>query len=241
MSVGAVIVAAGIGRRFGSHVRPKPYASLGGRPLLCYSLDVFERLSDVSSIAVVIHPEHRELFSRVVDVQQYSKLRHVVIGGRERQDSTWSGLEAISRDGVDIVAVHDAARPFPPPAAIEQAIDAARRGVCAILAAPVTDTIKEGDDSGHAVRTLDRSRLWAAQTPQVAPLAILREALELARKENRLFTDEAAAVEHSGGRVLLIPSTPENMKITLPADLELAEYLLRNRLQAEHSSDQPGG
>jgi 2-C-methyl-D-erythritol 4-phosphate cytidylyltransferase len=219
-------VAAGVGRRFGDGDRPKQYANLAGKPLVTYSLDAFERLDSISEIAVVIHPDHRDLFDCLIQRDDFKKLRHVVIGGKERQDSVISGLAALEGDGIDIAAVHDAARPFPPQVAIDEAIAAAAESGAAILASPVADTIKECDASGLVVRTLDRSLLWAAQTPQVARLPLLRDALRKARDDGALCTDEAAALERVGVSVRIIPSPPANIKITSPADLELAELFL---------------
>jgi len=152
-----------------------------------------------------------------------------VVGGSHRSASVRAALAAASPDE-DVVLVHDGARPLLR-AELAQAVLAALDGVdCAIAAAPVTDTIKEADEAGIVVRTLDRSRLWAVQTPQVFRRDALERALALGEETVAAATDEAWLVERAGGRVRVVPAPAENLKVTTPRDLRLAEQLLAARV-----------
>jgi 2-C-methyl-D-erythritol 4-phosphate cytidylyltransferase len=155
------------------------------------------------------------------------KLADPVAGGRERQDSMRAGLAALPA-GIELVAVHDAARPLVTPGAVRRVIAAARESGAAILAVPVRDTIKRVRD-GRILETPVRAECWAAQTPQVFRVEILREALAKADAEGRLGTDEAELVEALGVAVHVVRGEPENLKVTGPEDLLLAERILAVR------------
>ncbi len=152
-----------------------------------------------------------------------------VVGGAVRSASVRAALAAAAPDA-EVVLVHDGARPLVTPALIE-AVLAGLVGVdCAIAAAPVTDTVKEADGEGIVVRTLDRDRLWSVQTPQVFTRSALERALALPEGVVAAATDEAGLVERAGGRVRVVQAPPENLKVTTPRDLRLAEQLLRDRV-----------
>jgi len=152
-------------------------------------------------------------------------------GGARRQDSSLAGLRALPPD-VDIVAIHDAARPFPPREGVEQAIAAAREHGGALLAIPMTDTVKRADAGGKIIETLDRDRLWLAQTPQVFQRALLARAFEAVEKAGLDLTDDAAALEFIGHAPHLVMGSIENLKITTPADWPRAEDIARSRSQS---------
>jgi 2-C-methyl-D-erythritol 4-phosphate cytidylyltransferase len=214
-----VIAAAGSGERLGAG-GPKAFVELAGRPLLDWSLDAFRGAASIADIVVAAPPGQDSLVAERGIV--------AVVGGEHRSESVANALELC---GEEIVVVHDAARPLVTPGLIDQVVqrlasDAGAAGV--IAAAPVTDTIKQAGDTGEVERTLDRSGLWAVQTPQVFRADALREALS---EPDSLpdATDDAMLVERRGGRVLIHPSSPDNLKVTTLLDLRVAELLLRER------------
>lgn len=236
MSVTAVIAAAGSGQRLGAG-GPKAFVPLAGRPMVEWSIAAFRAASSVGSIVVACPPGHvHELAGGDFGV---------VDGGATRAESVSNALAAVD---TELVAIHDAARPLVTPELIEDVIatlvaDPDASG--AIAAAPVTDTIKqvaersaagagcnalspqEGEKTLHLIEaTLNRSSLWAAQTPQVFRVAALHEALAADRERVGAATDEAMLVEAAGGRVLIHPAPSENLKVTTPLDLRFAELLL---------------
>jgi 2-C-methyl-D-erythritol 4-phosphate cytidylyltransferase len=212
----ALVVAAGRGERLGTAV-PKAFAILAGRPMVQWSIAALEEVEAIEEIVVALPPG--------VDAPEGTI---GVAGGTQRSHSVQAALAAARAD--DVVLVHDAARPLLTPALIEDCLAAIADGGCdaAIAAAPVTDTVKECDGE-TVVRTLDRSRLWAVQTPQ----AFRREALERALDQDDEIlgaaTDDAALVEALGGTVRLVRAPRENLKVTTPFDLRVAELLLRER------------
>ncbi|HEX6306911.1 MAG TPA: 2-C-methyl-D-erythritol 4-phosphate cytidylyltransferase [Longimicrobiales bacterium] len=221
--VAVVIAAGGAGRRMGGVV--KPLLELRGMPLLRHTLAPFLSRADVRWIVVALPaelaaaPPHWLLGDPRVEV---------VAGGAERVDSVRHALGAVPAEAA-IVLVHDAARPLVSAAVIERCIAAAAAGRSAIAAVRVTDTIKEVDDGGRIVSTPDRRRLWAAQTPQAFPADVLREAHARAAAEGLSATDDAALVARYGGTVVVVEGAPENLKVTTPADLAVAEALLGAR------------
>jgi 2-C-methyl-D-erythritol 4-phosphate cytidylyltransferase len=214
-----VIAAAGSGERLGAG-GPKAFVELGGRPLLDWSLDAFRAAGMIREIVVAAPPgEEGSVAERGV---------LAVAGGEHRSESVANALELC---GEEIVVVHDAARPLVTPALINAVVDRLASdddAAAAIAAAPVTDTIKEASEGGEVERTLDRAGLWAVQTPQAFRAAALREALS---DPDSLpdATDDAMLVERRGGRVLIHPAPAENLKVTTPLDLRVAELLLRER------------
>ena len=207
MGAVALVVAAGRGQRLGSDA-PKALIMLGGKPMLSWSVDVLR--GEVDEVVVAL-PEGYEAPAGCV----------AVIGGAERSQSVRNALAASAGDPV---IVHDAARPLVTAEIIRACLAGLAGADAAIAAAPVTDTIKQGDDLVEG--TLDRSRLWAVQTPQVFRREILERALDQDDAVLAAASDDASLVEALGGRVRLIPSSPRNFKITTPHDLRLAEMLL---------------
>jgi 2-C-methyl-D-erythritol 4-phosphate cytidylyltransferase len=214
---GAVIVAAGAGRRFGGE---KAFVPLAGRPLVEWSLAAFEAHPLVEAVVLVLPEEGKGASVRGA----YSKLAAVVAGGPERQDSVERGFARLDPAGSDLVLVHDGARPLVSAALIGRVIEAARRHGAAVPVAPLADTIKEVE-GGRVVRTLDRTRLGAAQTPQGFAAAVLARALAKAREEGFRGTDEAGLVERYGGGVAAVDGDERNIKVTTRLDLKIAEAL----------------
>jgi 2-C-methyl-D-erythritol 4-phosphate cytidylyltransferase len=224
MSVAALVLAAGRGERLGLPV-PKAFVPLAGRPLLLHALAALAASPAIECVVPVIARADLERWERLAPERAaIPKLAAPAFGGAERQDSVKAGLGALGPD-VRWVAVHDAARPFVRPAAIARVVEAARRSGAAILAAPVPDTIKRVR-AGRVVETPPRAECWAAQTPQVFRIELLREGLAKAQAEGRVATDDAQLVEWLGAPVAVVEGDPDNWKLTRPEDLAAAERRL---------------
>jgi 2-C-methyl-D-erythritol 4-phosphate cytidylyltransferase len=213
-----VIAAAGSGERLGAG-GPKAFVELAGRPLLDWSIDAFKEAATVTEVVVATPPGQEEAIA--------DRGVLAVAGGEHRSESVAAALELC---GEEIVVVHDAARPLVTPKLINAVIErlaSDEEAAGAIAAAPVTDTIKQASD-GRVERTLDRAGLWSVQTPQAFRADALREALS---DPDSLAdaTDDAMLVERRGGRVLIHSAPAENLKVTTPLDLRVAELLLRER------------
>jgi 2-C-methyl-D-erythritol 4-phosphate cytidylyltransferase len=225
----ALIVAAGSGERLGAGV-PKALVELCGRPLVQWSVDALSQVADIERIVLALPP----------GVPAPSGVTRVD-GGAVRSDSVRKALAAASeglREGqgkADLVLVHDGARPLVTPA-LAQAVIAAlardARAAAAIAAAPVTHTVKRVDGAGTVLETLDRGELWAVQTPQVFRREALKRALEVPARELARATDDAWLIERGGGRVIVVPASNENIKVTTPLDLRMAELLLGERQES---------
>ena len=228
----AVVPAAGAGKRFGAGI-PKQYLLLAGRSIQQHTLDRLSAMPELASVAVAVAPDD-ELAVGLAYAQP-QRLRFVV-GGRERMDSVLAGIEALRAVGAvddDWVLVHDVARPLLRPADVRLLLATLDgQAVGGLLASPVRDTMKRGDASGLVLDTVPREQLWHALTPQVFRLGLLRDALLQARAAGVLVTDEAAAIERLGLRPLLVAGAADNIKITFPDDLALAEALLQAQLRA---------
>lgn len=229
----ALIVAAGRGERLGASI-PKALAELGGRTLLRRSVDLMLASESVDRVLVAL-PPGVDLAAALVSTDGAGALdrtRDLVgcaPGGSVRSESVANALAAAGPGAEDeLVVVHDAARPLATPALVRRTLDALVSDVSlagAIAATPVTDTIKRAQD-GAVVQTLDRSELWAVQTPQAFRRGSLRRALDVTPEVLVAATDDAWLIERMGGRVAIVPAGPENIKITTPLDLALAELLL---------------
>ena len=225
MAVHALIPAAGTGRRMGADGN-KQYLELGDRPILAHTLARLAALACVDALHVIV-PDDERRFCRdqVVDRFGLAKIRSLVAGGAERQDSVRHGLAACGAADDDVILIHDGVRPFFPALQIAPLIAAAAADGAALLAIPAQDTIKEVQDR-RVVRTLERARLWQVQTPQAFRYAVIREAHRRALEAGFAGTDDAALVEWCGGTVAVVTGSPYNVKITTPADLALARALL---------------
>lgn len=218
--MGAIIAAAGESRRMGGI--DKVFAPLGGKPALSYVLDAFEKCEAVNQVVVVVSKVNLEKCRRLVAGKRYSKPIEVCAGGKRRQDSVAAGLARL--DKCDWVVIHDGARPLVTKALIEDGLEAARETGAAVAAVPVTDTIKIADDDRIVRQTPPRQNLWAVQTPQVFRLSLISGVYQKAKGE---VTDDASLVEALGNRVKLYMGAYDNIKITNPDDLLIAEVLLK--------------
>ncbi|MGH2557628.1 MAG: 2-C-methyl-D-erythritol 4-phosphate cytidylyltransferase [Thermomicrobiales bacterium] len=220
-----VIVAAGRGERFG--VADKVFLPLAGRPILAYALDAVESAASIATVVVVVGEHTKGIAADLVATGPWTKVSAIVAGGERRQDSVAAGLAAVSND-VEIVVIHDGARPFAPAALFDACVTAATATGAAIAAVPVTDTIKRVAD-GQIVATVPRDDLWAAQTPQAFDLARLRAAFAHAAQHDLTVTDEAALFETLGWPVRIVPGALSNLKITHREDLAVAEAIPREQ------------
>jgi 2-C-methyl-D-erythritol 4-phosphate cytidylyltransferase len=223
----AIIPAAGSGSRFGGQI-PKQFIEVAGAPIIVHTLRRFDECEEIGAIIVALRREEIEGFERALAVHEIRKPVRLVAGGAERSDSILNALKAAEELQPDIAVVHDAVRPFVTPERISAVIARAREIGAAILAQPATDTIKEVED-GLIRRTLDRRRIWRAQTPQAFRYDLLMRANEDARAANlpaAMATDDSFLVERLGSPVAIVEGLVNNIKITTPEDLILAEKLL---------------
>ncbi len=223
----AVIPAGGTGKRMGADV-PKQFLPLGGVPMLLHSLRAFDRAPSVDAVILVVPREEQQRALTIVERYGVKKVQKVVAGGKTRQQSVYNGLKETDPD-VEIVVVHDAVRPFVTVDLIEQSIEAARKGEGAIVAVPMKDTPKQVGPDRQIRKTLDRTELWLAQTPQTFRQDLLLKAYRKAEVEHLHATDDAALVEQLGHTVMIVPGNWQNIKITSPEDMVLAEAILASR------------
>ena len=224
----AIIVAAGSSERMGFD---KLLALLGDKPVLAHTLDAFEQTSCVDEIILVARAERVSEFQDLVKQSGFKKVRKVVAGGAQRQDSVRAGLEQLSQTA-GYVAVHDAARPLVMPEQIERVFSLAQEHGAAALAEPITDTLKRADKDRFVTGGVAREGLYSMQTPQIFSRKLLVDAYAGVAANNLSVTDEVSAVEHLGARVLLVPNADFNVKITYPRDLLLAQSALTRRSSA---------
>lgn len=221
----AIIVAAGSGTRMGQGV-DKLFLELAGRPLVAHTWQRFNDAVCIDEIVLVVREGRQSAFEGCARRFNLRKAFRLVTGGAERQDSVWNGLAALS-PAADLVAIQDAARPCTSEALIAATIEAARQTGAAVAAQAVTDTIKESGDGQLIARTVDRSRLWAVQTPQTFRVDVIRRALAEARRRGVVVTDDTAACELIGQPVRLVVSAAPNPKVTRPEDVAYVDWLLR--------------
>jgi 2-C-methyl-D-erythritol 4-phosphate cytidylyltransferase len=221
----AIIVAAGQGTRMGPNIE-KLFLRVAGRPVVAHTWERFDAAACIDEIILVIREAMRNAFRELAVEYRFRKPHQLVIGGAERQDSVWQGLQALD-PAVEWVAVHDGARPCVFEALIAETLQAAREVGAAVAAQQVTDTIKESEDGTLIARNLDRRRLWSVQTPQSFRVAVLRRALATARSQGLALTDDTAACELIGQPVKLVASAVPNPKVTMPGDLPYIEFLLK--------------
>jgi len=225
MSAWAIVAAAGSGTRLrGSRTEEKAFISLGGKPMVAYSLAAFAKASHVEGVVLVV-PTGREGSARSVADEMVPSLRvEIVPGGSTRQESVNAGLSLIPAE-VDQVVVHDAARPLVTPSQIEMTLSALAQTPGVVMAIPESDTLKRERD-GRVVDTIDREGIWRAQTPQAFRTAVLRAAHARAASEGHEATDDAALLEWIGEPVAIVKGSHRNMKVTTSEDLALVEAIL---------------
>ncbi len=218
--IGTIVAAAGTGRRMGG--ADKTFASLAGKPLLAYTVDVFQRCPLIDQIVIVLPKDRLDLGWQLSKRYQWSKVTEICPGGSRRQDSVKEGLQRLA--DCQWIVIHDGARPCLSQELIEKGLKEARHSGAAVPALPVTDTIKVVSTDSFVVETPLRQRLWSVQTPQVFRYDIINEAYRKVRGD---VTDDAALVENLGYKVKVYPGSDTNIKVTKPEDLYLAEAIIR--------------
>jgi len=228
VSTVAIVVAAGRGTRMGT-AAAKAFLPLGGVPLVGHSLRTLAALNGLAALVLVVAADQRERATRIIEQHgPWGVPIRLTEGGAERQNSVAAGLQLVG-PATDLVLIHDAARPFVLLAHVEECVKAAAAHGAAILAVPARDTVKLVGGDSTITETIDRRRVWLAQTPQVFNTHLLRRAYAQARRDGYVATDDAALVERLGHPVRVVPGDVHNLKITTPDDLRWAEWYLQNR------------
>jgi 2-C-methyl-D-erythritol 4-phosphate cytidylyltransferase len=229
MRISAIICAAGQGKRMGLG-KNKQFLELEGKPLIIHTLQQWEECDRIDEVTVVVGRGEEDLIQRLITTYQLKKAYQVITGGEERQESVYQGLLSIGRSKKpDIVLIHDGARPFITAQEINQLLEKLTVYDAAVLAVPLKDTIKKAAKDGHIEETLDRSQLWAIQTPQAFRYSLIWQAHQQAKRDEILATDDAALVERMDTPVYIVQGSYNNIKLTTPEDIELAEFMLQRR------------
>jgi len=234
MKVVVIIPAAGLGTRMaaahgGPRSKSKQFFELQGTPILVHTLRKFARCKEISEIVVALRNSETAIFQKQIENENFGQALRVVEGGEHRQNSVANAIAALSAADDDIVLVHDAVRPFVEQETIVNVVEAVKKFDAAIAAIPAVDTVKQVDrtaDGAVVIATVPRERMVLAQTPQGFRFGLLKKAFDEAMADGFMGTDEASLIERSGAPVHVVMGSPRNMKITTPADLELAEFFL---------------
>jgi 2-C-methyl-D-erythritol 4-phosphate cytidylyltransferase len=226
----AIILAAGMGKRMNAG-KNKVFLSLGKKPIIFYTISAFEKNSDIKKIVIVTKEEEIAYFQKLSKKYKFNKIKAVIGGGKERQDSAYNALKYLKKESgrnkKSVVVFHNGANPFVTKLEISQSIKEAKKyGACAI-AHPTKDTVKEVDKKGLVIRTLERKKLWNMQTPQTISFDLALEAFSKAYEDDFLGTDDVSLVERLGKKVRVIEGSPNNFKITTPLDIELAKIIMQ--------------
>lgn len=229
MSIGIVIVAAGRGERAGSPEEgPKQYRPIGGRPVIAHTIEKFVTWPQTAKVVIVIHREDEALLQSALNAFDDTSKIAIVFGGATRQESVLCGLRELRNAGVTHALIHDAVRPFFDHDLLERVATALADGAVAVLPAiPVADTLKRADTGARVSETVSRTGLYAAQTPQSFRFADILSGHEKAAAEGKAdFTDDAAIAEWLGLSVTLVAGTPDNVKLTVKRDIDMADEKL---------------
>jgi len=234
MKVVVIIPAAGLGTRMSSassslKSKSKQFFELQGTPILVHTLRKFAACKEVDEIVVALRKNETPGFQKQIEKEKFSKPLRIVEGGEHRQNSVSNALAAIKAADDDIVLVHDAVRPFVDQETIVNVIEAVKKYEAAIAGVPAIDTVKQVDrtaDGAVVIATVPREKMVLAQTPQGFRFGMLKKAFDEANADGFMGTDEASLIERAGGAVHVVMGSVRNMKITTPADLELAEFFL---------------
>ncbi|XP_057542258.1 2-C-methyl-D-erythritol 4-phosphate cytidylyltransferase, chloroplastic [Amaranthus tricolor] len=221
-SVSVILLAGGKGKRMGASM-PKQYLPLLGQPIALYSLYTFSQMVEVKEIVVVCDPSYKDIFEDTRDKVPVDLT--FTVPGKERQDSVYSGLQAIDPTA-ELVCIHDSARPLVLSQDVEKVLKDGWLHGAAVLGVPAKATIKEANTERFVVKTLDRKTLWEMQTPQVIKPALLKEGFDLVNRKGLEVTDDVSIVEHLGHPVYITEGSYTNIKVTTPDDLLVAERIL---------------
>ena len=222
----AIILAAGLGKRMQAG-QNKQFIELRGQSVLTHTLNVFAAIPEIEKIVLVVRHGEEEICQKMIPPAALAKTI-MTCGGKERQDSVYNGIKAISWE-CDYILIHDGARPLVTEEVIRRTLDAAQNHGAAVCAVPVKDTIKQVDENGNVLATIPRHTLRAVQTPQVFRADLIRQAYDYAYARNYYGTDDASLLEYMGAEVKIVTGDYENIKITTPEDILTAEQILKKR------------
>lgn len=225
-SVSVILLAGGKGKRMGASM-PKQYLPLLGQPIALYSFYTFSRMIEVKELVVVCDPSYRDIFEDAKENIQVAL--KFALPGKERQDSVFSGLQAIDLNS-ELLCIHDSARPLVTSEDVKKVLQDGWLSGAAVLGVPVKATIKEANSESYVVKTLDRKTLWEMQTPQVIKPELLKRGFDLVNREGLEVTDDVSIVEHLKHPVYITEGAYTNIKVTTPDDLLLAERILSPNL-----------
>ena len=225
MKVTAVIPAAGSGKRMNSK---NQFLELNGKPILAITVSVFDECQSIDEIIIVVAKEDVERTKNLL--KSSKKVKNIVAGGPERQDSVYNGIEAITPESEDdIVVIHDAARPLLTKEIISKAVTEAKVSKAVVVGIPSKDTVKTVSSENIIMETLDRATIWLVQTPQVFRYSVIKQAYERAQRVKYMATDDSKLVERLGISVKMIMGSYENIKITTKEDMAMAEAILKGK------------
>ena len=224
--VSAIIVAAGSSRRMGFD---KLFAPLSGKPVLWHSLKAFSDCEEVDEILIVTKEDGMDEVEALVAAEKLKKVSKVIGGGEARHISVWNGLQAVNSRGSEYVAIHDGARPLTTPHLIKACLDLAKSHGAACCASQIPDTVKRASVEHMVTESVERTGLWAMQTPQIFSSGLILQAYAALMAKHEMVTDEVSAVQKLGKKIALLKNDDWNFKITFPHDLELAEHVLELR------------
>lgn len=226
MTYQVIIPAAGQGKRMGAG-KNKLLIELNGMPVFIHTLLIFEKDKECSGIFLAIHPQDEAEFKSLLKKYAITKVKRLVPGGKERQDSIYHALKTVSGDG--IILVHDAARPFIKKEYIHRLVETSQKTGAAIIGVPAKDTMKIVRDQVVS-ETVERSSLWVVQTPQAFRIPLLQRAYQKAEEEDFIGTDDSSLIERLGQPVTIVEGDYDNIKLTTPEDLFFAEAILKKRV-----------
>lgn len=239
MPVHAIITGGGSGTRMKNSVN-KSFIPLAGKPIIAYSMQLFQQHPQISTITIIMHPDWIQETTQWMNQLGITKVKQIVEGGKERQDSVRNGLNAIASfhpKPDDIVLVHNSANPLLTSETITECIRAAQQNQASVAAYRIKDTIKRVQDDGKIIETLKRSELWGMQTPQCIQYALFVRAHEKAQKDGFLGTDDVQLVERLGIQPMVVDCGYENIKITTPEDIDFASRILEKRNEKEKAAE----
>ncbi len=226
MKIVALIAAAGLGKRMNAKIS-KAFIPIFGKPILAYTVEKFEQCKFIEKIYLIVNQKEKDFCSKnIILKHNFSKVQELIKGGETRQDSVYNGLKVLDPD-TDIVVIHDGARPLIEEDIIHKSIKTAQKYGAAIAAIPLKDTIKKSRKDFFINKTLNREEIWRAQTPQTFKYDIVLSAYHQAYKDRFFTTDDASIVERYGHKVKMIIGSEENIKITTPFDIIIAESFLK--------------
>jgi len=224
----AIVPAAGLGKRFNASIK-KTFVNLKGVPLLIHTLKRLCEEKFITEVIPVLMEEDIDNGFQMVKKYNLKKIKRIAAGGKERQDSIYNALKLLEKNGTgtdSIVLIHDGVRPFIPKGLIENLIAELKNADGVIPGIPVKETLKEAAADGIVINTVNREKLWSVHTPQAFFFNIIKKAYDTAYTEGFYATDDASLIERIGGRVKIIPDSPYNIKVTMPEDMDMLEWIL---------------